>query len=135
MAKFIITGDAFVVTSSHTLEELKTLEKYDPKALSLFEADEDTGKKHEVFRVYTAASGKGGINVNGAQFACVSRDGSEAASITVLLPDGVEDAKEYVNETFGPAIVKLEKVEAQLDEALAKVAADKAAIDAKITIA
>ena len=35
MARIIIAGDAMVVESAHTLETLKTLEKYRPKALTL----------------------------------------------------------------------------------------------------
>ena len=59
MAKIIIAGDAIVVKSDEKLEDIKTLEKYMPKALSLFE--EEDGKKSEVFRV-GSTNGQGSIN-------------------------------------------------------------------------
>lgn len=135
MAKYVINGEAFVVTSSKTLEEIQSVEKYAPKALSLFEKDEDTGCRVEVFRVATAAKGKGGLNEFGAVFATEARDGSGCACATILLPDGVSDAKQFVKDNYGAAIVKLEQVEQQIGEALAKVAEDMAALEEKITIA
>ena len=134
MAKYIINGDALVIVSEKKLQDLKTLAKYAPKALSLFREDKEFGEVED-FSVMVAPTGKGGMNINGAIFTGEARDGSGAACITILLPDGIADAKEYVAETYGPAMVKLDLVESQIDEALAKVAADKAAVLAKITVA
>ena len=41
MAKITIAGDSIVITSSKTLAAIKDLEKYRPKALRLYERDED----------------------------------------------------------------------------------------------
>lgn len=65
MAKITIAGDSIVITSSKTLEAIKDLEKYRPKALRLYERDED-GSKTEVFRVASGSTGV--INGNGAVF-------------------------------------------------------------------
>lgn len=133
MAKIKVVGDVMVVESTQTLEDIKTLEKYNPKALFLYEEDED-GKKKQVFRVCSTA-GKGSIGQYGASFGSETHDGRGIATITMCLPDGVEDAKEYVAEAVGLAIVRLNKVEEQFAEALTKVEADKAAVLENIELA
>lgn len=133
MAKIKVVGDVMVVESTQTLESIKTLEKYNPKALCLYEVDDD-GKKQVTFRVATTPS-KGSINQYGAAFGSTSHDDRGVATITMALPDGVEDAKEYVAEAVGLAIVKLNKVEEQFAEALAQVESDKAAVLENIELA
>lgn len=133
MAKITITGDAYVITSSKTLEDIKTLEKYRPKALRLYEVNED-GQKEEVFCV-GSTDGSGSINQYGASFCGVTHDEAKLATITMCLPRGTVDAVKYVEEQIGMAIVMLNKVEEQFDAALTEVAADKAAIRENITIA
>ena len=126
MAKIKIVGDVCVIESTQTLESIKTLEKYNPKALFLYEEDED-GKKKQVFRV-CSTPGKGSIGQYGASFGSESHDGRGVATITMCLPEDIDDAKEYVADAVGLAIVRLNKVEEQFTEALAKVDADKAAV-------
>lgn len=133
MAKVTIVGDAMVVTSIAKLEDIKTLEKYAPKALSLFEKDED-GKKEEVFRVSTT-TGDGSIGEFGASFASVTHDEAKLATITMCIPKGITDAKEYAAETIGKAVMALNKVEAQFKAALEGVEAEKKAVRENITIA
>ena len=132
MAKILVAGDAVIITSSRKLEEIKELEKYNPKALFLYEEDDD-GKLQKVFRA-GSTSGTGVISKSGVFFAGEARDGSGLATITAQIPDGIEDAKAWVADEFGYAVVQLNKVEAGIDAALAKVAADKAAIEANIEI-
>lgn len=133
MAEIIIAGDAIVVTSAKTLEDIKTLEKYNPKALRLFETNDD-GKKEEVFCVGSTC-GYGSINQYGASFGSVTHDDQKLATITMCVPRGTVDAVEYAAETIGMAVVMLNKVEEQFEEALAKVAADKATVRENITVA
>lgn len=133
MAKITIAGDAGVITLAKTLEDIKTLEKYRPKALRLFEKDED-GKKEEVF-VVASTKGPGSINKYGASFGSASHDENRFATITVEIPADVEDAVAYMADKVGMAIVMLNKVEAQFDEALAGIAADKATVLENITVA
>lgn len=132
MAKIIVAGNAVVVTSAHTLEDIKTLEKYNPKALTLFEENED-GKKEPVFAV-GSTGGKGAINQFGASFADAAHDGSGLATITECLPAGVGDAKEFVADKYGAAVVRLNKLEEGFEAALEQVKADKAEIEANIQI-
>ena len=133
MAKITIVGDALVVTSAKTLEAIKTLEKYRPKALRLYETDED-GKKQEAF-VVGSTKGNGSINQYGASFNGVTHDDQKLATITMQIPAGTTDAVEYAAEKIGVAIIMLNKVEAQIDEALAEVAAEKATVRENIVLA
>lgn len=132
MAKITIAGDSIVVTSSKTLEQIKDLEKYRPKALRLYECDED-GNKSEVFRV--ASGNTGIINGNGAVFASVTHDDQKLASITMPIPAGVANAVNYAAETVGKAVTMLNRVEAQFEDAVNAVAAEKAAVLECITVA
>ena len=132
MAKITIAGDSIVITSSKTLEAIKDLEKYRPKALRLYECDED-GNKSEVFRVASGTTGV--INGNGAVFASVTHDEHKLASITMAIPAGTTNAVDYAAEKIGKAIMMLNKVEAQFETAVTEVAAEKAAVRECITVA
>lgn len=131
MAKITIAGNAFVVTSAKKLADIKELQKYNPKALSLFEQNED-GKKEEVFRV--TASSNAGINQYGVSFPDVSRDGEGFACLTGDIPNGIENAVAYIADNYGAAIMKLNKVEDGIDAALSEVAANKAAVLENIAV-
>lgn len=131
MAKITIAGDSIVITSGKPLETIKELEKYRPKALGLYETDDD-GCKVEVFRVATGSNGI--INSNGAVFASVTHDEHKLASITMPLPAGVTDAAVYAAEKFGKAVTMLNKVEAQFADAIQAVEAEKTAIKQLITV-
>lgn len=133
MAKIVIAGDAIVITSTQKLEDIKTLEKYRPNALTLYETDEN-GKKTEVFKV-GSTTGEGAISQYGASFGSTTHDTAKLATITMSLPRGVEDAKKYVADMVGVAIINLNKVEEQFEAALAEVTAEKAAVLENISIA
>lgn len=134
MAKITIVGDAMVVTSAKTLEAIKTLEKYNPKALGLYEVDEDSGCKTEIFRV-ASAKGEGSINQYGASFGSVTHDEEKLATITMDIPAGTANVKDYAADKLGAAIMLLNRVEAQFDAALEAVENEKAAIMENITVA
>lgn len=129
MAKIIIAGDAMVVESGYTLETIKTLENYRPKALVLYEEDGKT----EAFKVGTT-NGDGTINAFGASFGSASKNGEKKAIITMKLPADTADAKAYAEKTVGTAIINLNKVEAQFADALAAVEAEKETIRESITV-
>lgn len=132
MAKITIAGDAIVITSAKTLAQIKDLEKYRPKALRLYEVDDD-GNKSEVFRV--ASGNTGIINGNGAVFASTTHDTHQLATITMSIPAGTDNAVEYAAEKIGRAITMLNQVEAQFEDAVNAIAAEKAAVIECITIA
>lgn len=123
MAKIIIAGNAVVVTSKHTLEDIKTLEKYSPRALQLREKNEDD--KMEVCFQVMSSTGKGALNNNGAAFTGATHDEAALATITLCIPEGVENVKEWVAEAMGPGLMKLNKVEKQFADALKAVKEDR----------
>lgn len=126
-----IAGSACVIESAHTLAEIKMLEKFRPKTLSLFEGE--AGKKEEVFRIGTAAKGTGSINAYGATFGPQSsKDGK--ATITMMIPEGTEDTKKWAADVIGVSIIKLNKVEAQFEAALAEVKDEQKAVNDTITV-
>lgn len=129
MARIIIAGDAMVIESAHTMEDIKTLEKHSPKALALVDADGKT----EIFRVGTT-SGKGNINTYGASFGSSAKNADKKAIITMEIPAGVTDVKAYAEETVGVAINHLNKVEAQFEAALASVKAEMEKVRSSITV-
>lgn len=131
MAKIIIAGDAVVVTSAFKLEDLKTIQKYRPKALALMGGEEG---KEPVFTVYAADADSGSINEYGAVFAAETRD--KLATLTMVM-HGVEadKAEEYVADKIGGAVMNLNKLEATLGDVLAEIAEEKKAVLESITIA
>lgn len=130
MAKVVIVGDAMVIESSRTLEEIKMLEKYRPKSLVLFDEDGKTEK----FKVATT-TGKGSICEFGASFASSTKNEAKKACITLEIPAGVADAKAYAEETVGVAILHLNKIERNFEGAIKEVSDEKKAISDNITIA
>ena len=133
MAKITIVGDAIVITSSKTLEDIKALEKFRPRQLALYETGEGN-KKEELFKV-SSTKGEGSINKYGASFGSVTHDEAKLATITMTIPQGVEDAVKYAADKIGTAIIMLNKVEEQFDDAMAEIEEEKAAIRECITVA
>lgn len=118
MASIIIAGNALVVKSGYTLDEIARVEKHRPAVLALYDKD---GKP--VFKVGTTG-GKGSINAFGASFGRVSPDEGKNAVITMEIPDGVRDAEKYAVEAVGTAIINLNKVEEKIPDAIAEIDAE-----------
>jgi hypothetical protein len=132
MAKITIAGDAVVVTSAFGLEELRTIQKYRPKALIL-KGGEDG--KEQIFAIGTTSVGSGNLNSVGASFAGESHDGEKKATITLSSTGVTGDLKEYVANELGGAIMSLNKLEATLGEVLEKIKTERdAVIDAIVVV-
>ena len=114
MAKTKIFGDSVVITSSIKLADLNNV------------------AKQPVFGVCVGKSGSGSINEVGASFAPSTRDSEGKATITMMIPASVKDAKAWMVEDFGGALMNLKKVEEALPAVVAQIAADKQAIEASI---
>ena len=132
MARITIAGDSIVITSSHTLEAIKKIEKYAPRSLKLYELNED-GKPEEVFAV-ASAKAAGSINQYGASFGSTTHDNAKLATITLPIPANVPDAVQYAAETYGRAVMLLNRVESQFGEALARIDAEMEAILDSISV-
>ena len=127
MARIVIIGSALVVESTATIEEIKTLEKFAPKALQLFESDGKT-----IDYIVGSTTGKGSINKIGASFGSAT---GEKATITLDIPVGTKDPVAYAEEVIGVSIIKLNKIEAQFADALAEVSAQIEEVRSNITLA
>ena len=130
MAKITITGDAVVITSAVKAEDIKKVAKYQPQALAL----KDEESKEEIFKV-CFREGSNNIGKYGAEFGGVSRDGQGFACITLALNIPADaDAKELIADEFGNALLNLNKVEAQLPQAIQAIDAQKAQVLGNITV-
>ena len=130
MAKIVIAGDAVVVKSTLNLEDIKTIAKYQPKALTLMGGEDG---KEPIFAVGVSTDA-GDITVHGASFG--RADGEGKATITMVTP-GVptEKAKEWVADKLGAAITNLNALEAKLPSVLEGIAAQRATVMENITVA
>lgn len=129
MAKVIIAGGAYVVKSEATVKQLEELAKYSPDALSLYDE-----KKNPTFSVAVAKRGSGSVGNIGVTFPATTNDPEGKACYTEMIPEGVEDAKAWVMDRVGGAIVNLNELEATFDAALAKVQEYKGTVEAAITV-
>ena len=104
MATITIAGNSYVVTSTVSMTDLELVKKHRPKALKI--VDEET--KEELFAV-----GVGGNSISdyGISFSGVTNDEKKLATVTMSIPSDVEDAKEYVAEKTGAAVVNLNRIE------------------------
>ena len=126
-----VAGDAFVMTSSITVEQLELLAKHDPDSLKIL--DEETG--NELFAV-SYREGKPGIASFGVTFGGKSRGDKDAgrATYTGSIPAGTADAREYVTELIGcKAAVYLKELEASVPKVAEKLAAARKELKDGIT--
>ena len=129
-AKGVIAGNAFIVTSSAKLEDLRTIKKLRPKALELYEG---TGsEKKIVFAIGLTEKSAGHLNENGATFSpCASKDGN--ATITYNFTGETTDIAAEVHDKFGLALLRLNTLEATFESVLEEIKADAEKIKGMIT--
>lgn len=128
-AKAHVIGGAIILSSDATPDQIKTLTKYRPNALKLVNKE----SKDVEYVVAMSESGLGSINNNGAVFSAhTNNDGK--ATITIGIPDNVDDGKAWFVDTLGKAMLNLQKVEAQFDAELESVLADREAVESAVTV-
>lgn len=119
-------GSALVITSSLKLEEIKTVAKYQPESLTLWDKDED-GNKEPVFSVLYVKGTNGTINEQGAIFSKASPEGFAQITELVSLPADT-DPKEYVADNYGKALLSLAKFEEYFPAVVEELNATREAI-------
>lgn len=132
MAKINVVGRAMVVTSAVKLEDWKSVQKYRASALKLIEKDED-GNKKEIFRVMVDESGMGSVSNFGLVWGAA--DASGKATVTKLIPDCVDDVETYIVDTFGAALMNVNKIEEAIPSAIEDAEKEREAILESVTIA
>ena len=124
--KTTIIGSACVITSSVKLDDIKTLAKYKPNALTVWEKDEDDVKV-PVFMAAVKEGFEGTIGENGAIFGKASPDGYAQITMLISAPKDA-DLKEFVAEKCGAGLLKLAKWEETVPAVIEELNAQKVAI-------
>jgi len=122
-----IAGSSYIVTSSVTLADLETVNKYRPSALTITDPD----SKEILFKVGT---GSNSISIYGISFGGISNDGGKLATTTLMIPSDVENAKEFVLDKAGLAIANLEKIESSIGGVLEEIRAERNALSERIMV-
>lgn len=122
MAKIKVVGGAYAIISTYTLDQLKEVEKYRPKALQIINPET---KKTE-FAIGTGSIAS--VSKYGMTFNEATRDEAGNACITLNIPTDVTDAEAYIVETVGAAITKLATIEAAIAPAQEEIAAEIASV-------
>ena len=133
MANITIAGNSFVVTSDVAMADLEMVKKYRPSALSIVEPE----TKETLFKVGINNSGGGSVNDHGVTFGGTTNDEERLATATIAIPADLpdnQDAKEYVLDKAGLAIVQLDKIEAAVKTALEDVKDERNAIAERIIV-
>ena len=128
MAKIQVLGDSIVITSAIKAEDIKLVERYNPKALEL--------RDEEGAVYFKVAVGSGSISKYGISFGGIARDGSGAATLTLAFEGATEPdkVKDQIADAFGVAIANLNAIEAGLPAVIEGIAAQKAEVVANITV-
>jgi hypothetical protein len=127
MANITIAGNSYVIASDISMADLEAVKKYRPSALAL--ADEET--KETYFKV---GIGSNSLSDHGISFGSVSNCEEKVAAATLPIPADTEDAKEYVLDKAGLAIVNLKKIEKGVAAALEDIRKERDAIAESIII-
>lgn len=130
--KVNVNGSAIVVTSSLKLEDIKTVEKFRPEALTVMGGKDG---KEPIFTIGTTNKGEGSISKYGISFAGATLAGTGEACVT-LIPTGVPEGKvkEYIADNFGGALMHLKALETSVTAVLAEILAQKQAVMETVTI-
>ena len=127
MAKVTIAGNAFVITSSVSMADLKMVKQYRSSALVL--VDEES--KEPYFKV---GVGSNSLSDHGICFGGVSNDDAKMATATLSIPADTEDVKTYVVDKTVMAMANLRKVEATVAGVLEEIKTERDAIVESITV-
>jgi len=127
MAKILIAGNSFVVTSEVSMADLETVKKFRSASLAITDAE----TKETIFKIGIGASS---VNDYGISFGGVSNDEKKLATATLTIPADVENAKEYVLDKAGLAIANLNKIEDAIAEALEEIQAERNSISESIEV-
>lgn len=127
MANVTIAGNSYVIASDVAMKDLESVKKYRPSALTL--VDEET--KEAYFKV---GLGSNSLSDYGISFGGISNDEEKVATATLSIPADVEDAKEYVLDKAGLALVNLGKIEKGITAALDEIKTERDAIAERIIV-
>lgn len=129
MANIIITGDSVSVISTLSLEDIKTVEKYRPEALSLYEGE---GKEKSLAFVVKAGSAPS-MGAYGVSFTAETSEG-KAVMTEIFSGQSAATIKDAVAEKYGVGILNLRKLELTIPEVLEEIKAQREEIKSAIEV-
>lgn len=132
MAKTQVVGNAVVITSALALEEIKTVKKYRPEALTLMGGEDG---KEPIFAISVKEGKSGDINKYGATFGGSTRDEHKLATITMCCEYDGEDVREWLADEIGGALINLEKLEKALPAVIKEINEERLVVMASIEVA
>jgi len=127
-----ILGSAIVITSAVKLDDIKTIKKYKPEALTVWEKDED-GIKTPVYTCEVKPGYEGNLGENGAVFGKASPEGYAQITMIAKIPEDKEP-EDFVADTCGKALLKLAKWEEAIPAVIEQLNADRDAVLASIEV-
>ena len=127
MSNVTIAGNSYVITSTVSMADLEMITKHRPTALTI--TDPET--KEALFKI---GIGSNSLSDYGISFGGVSNSDEKLATATLPIPAGVEDAKEYVLDRAGIALVNLEKIEGEIAEVLGDIRTERNSIAESIKV-
>lgn len=131
-AKAKVVGNVVVVESTAKLEDLKLIQKYRPKTLTMMEGE--GANKTPVFKVALGGDENGAMSNVGVSFSTrTTIDGK--ATVTLPLPKGAEASKETVEDMIGGALLKLSKMEEGYAATIEEIKAEQTQVREHIVIA
>lgn len=115
--KIAVIADAYALTSELTVKDIMLCKKYNPDALVI--RDEDGNDKFAL----SYNEGKPSVTKFGVTFGGKDKDGK--ATITEIIPQGTENAKEFIADRFGAIVPYLKELEKSIPTAVKKITDDK----------
>lgn len=130
MAKIVVAGNTASVQMGIDAQVVEKVQKWVPKAMKLVNED---GRLDFIVKVGTQAECDS-IGTYGFTSKTVAQSINKYV-FSVFIPNDVADAKEYVQDNFGAAIVKLNKVEDQISSAIDEAVENEREVTESIVIA
>ena len=127
-----VIGGAIVVSSAYPFKTLKTVQKYRPETLMLYEGEGD--HKRRVFVLGADDACGGVIQPNKAVFSSIEDNAGNATITATYDPAEAEcDKEEYIQDLIGTALLRINKVEANIEAALTDIEAEKKSVMDAVT--
>ena len=127
MARVTIAGNSFVIISTIAMADLEVIRRYRPSALAL--TDPET--RETTFRV---DSGSNSLSNHGISFGGASNCEGRFATATLVIPEGTEDAREYVIDRAGLALANLNTIEEGIAGTIESIRTERDRIAESITV-
>lgn len=126
--KLSIVGDAYVLTSTLTVNEVALLKKCSPGELRV--KDEDGNDQFAV----SYSEGRPCISKFGITFGGTTHDEDKFLTVTGMIPAGTGDCREYLADLVAPAVAYLKLLEERIPTVAERIKAEHDALVAAINV-